>query len=309
MFLPKELIELRFVESWLSQGKKLSRVARSAEWRRQEDIVAAHGDLTTFAKRTRANIYYGVCPRSKEGDADDQSIQTVRCIWCDIDCISLDQAVGRWQEAGIPNPSIIVSSGAGIHGYWLLERDLHSDEDRAELRAILPGFYASFGGDHVQNLSRVMRLPGTVNYKNVRNGEHPRPCALCTCNSQLRYPLEMFSRWIAPAEQERCGKMPTMFRPALPARLSAEVGFSNRAEAVALAWQLKKPSRDRSRRDFAVVCELLRLGITREEIWELVAASSKFQSAGRPYFDLTIANAERKVFLDEPPRARVDTAT
>jgi hypothetical protein len=78
-------------------------------------------------------------------------------------------------------------------------------------------------------------------------------------------------------------------------------------EAVALAWQLKKPSRDRSRRDFAIVCELLRLGITSEEIWELVAGSSKFQSAGRPYFDLTIASAEKKIMLDGPLRGPRDT--
>jgi len=63
--------------------------------------------------------------------------------------------------------------------------------------------------------------------------------------------------------------------------------------------QLGKPARDRSRRDFAIVCDLLRMGLTQEEIWSLVDGSSKFESNGRPYFDVTIANAERRILLDQ----------
>ena len=76
LFLPDELIELRFIESWLSRGKKHSRVARPACWLRPVDFASQHGQLTAFAKRTRANIYFCVCPRSKKGDSDDHSIHT-----------------------------------------------------------------------------------------------------------------------------------------------------------------------------------------------------------------------------------------
>ena len=76
LFLREELIELRFIESWLSQSKKRSRVVRSAEWLRPDEVIARHGDLAAFARRERANIYFGVCPRAKVGSADDQSIQT-----------------------------------------------------------------------------------------------------------------------------------------------------------------------------------------------------------------------------------------
>jgi len=308
LFLPGELIELRFIESWLSQGKKQSRVVRSAQWLRCRDVVAMHGDLTAFAKRTWANLYFGVCPRSNEGDADDRSIHTVRCVWCDIDCVSLDQALGRWRDADVPSPSIVVSSGTGIHGYWLLDQDLHSHEDHSRFRAMLPGFYGSFGGDHVQNLSRVMRLPGTLNYKDARNGRQPLPCTLCTCDSKLRYPFETFSRWIAPPEPEPLRKM--LIASSMPAsEPSADEILSRRTEAAALVGQLAKPSHDRSRRDFAVICDLLRLGLAKEEIWELVAGSSKFQSNGRPYFDLTFSNAERRVLFDGTSAGRVRVPT
>ena len=297
LFLPEELIELRFIESWLSQGKKQSRVARAAQWLQRADVIAMHADLTAFAKRTRANIYFGVCPRPRRGDADDGSIKTVRCVWCDIDDVTVDEAWSRWSHAGIPSPSIVVTSGSGVHGYWLLEQDLHSPNERSRLAAMLPWFYTSFGGDHVQNLSRIMRLPGTFNYKDARNGRAPRPCTLYICDADLRYPLEAFSPWFERAARESLEKK--LSGPAgAAAKVSTDRPGPRPAQIAELLSRLQTPSRDRSRRDFAVVCDLLRLGLAKEEIWELVSGSSKFESAGRPYFDLTITNAERTVVPD-----------
>ena len=44
LFLPEELIELRFIESWLSQGKKRSRVVRAAQWLQRADVIAMHAE-------------------------------------------------------------------------------------------------------------------------------------------------------------------------------------------------------------------------------------------------------------------------
>ena len=71
--------------------------------------------------------------------------------------------------------------------------------------------------------------------------------------------------------------------------------------------ELEKPCLDRSRRDFAIVCDLLRLGLTREQIWPLVRGSSKFESNGRKYFELTIANAESQIVLDQATVSQVPT--
>jgi hypothetical protein len=75
-----------------------------------------------------------------------------------------------------------------------------------------------------------------------------------------------------------------------------------------LVFQLEKAAPDRSRRDFAVVCGLLRLGLSPEEIWSLVANQSKFATAGRRYFDRTIANALQRLSADEPGNGRVRTS-
>jgi hypothetical protein len=299
LFLPDELIEIRLIESWVSRRKKRSRVVRAAQWLQRDALVSQHREMTGFARRERANVYFGVCPRPRSGDAQDDRIQTVRCLWCDIDNVTAEEAFDRWSREAVPSPSIIVSSGSGIHGYWLLQRDLRSREERALVAAMLPHFYRSFGGDHVQNLSRVMRLPGTVNCKEARNGRQPRLCVLCACQPELRYPLEAFSEWIDQAEQQQRQRRAPSVSSRTAAEVSTEAILARTAEAAALARQLGKPARDRSRRDFAITCDLLRLGLTGEEIWPLVCDSSKFESNGRPYFDVTIANAERSILLDQ----------
>jgi hypothetical protein len=303
LFRPGELIELRFIESWLTQGQKRSRVVRAAQWLRADEFVSSHGRLTAFAKRKRANIYFGVCPRSSKGDANDESVQTVRCVWCDIDGVTLEDAERRWTAAGVPPPSIVVKSGTGIHGYWLLEQDLKCPDQKSRLAAMLPEFYRAFGGDHVQNLSRVMRPPGTVNYKDARNGREALPCTLCACDHELRYPLEAFSTWIAK-EVPRPSQDTTRVCPHPAARFSAGEVITQHPEVLALLSRLEEPSRDRSRRDFAIVCELLRLGLSREEIWPLVSESSKFESNGRQYFDVTVANAEKRISHNQALRCQ-----
>ena len=103
LFLPDDLIELRFIESWLSRRRRKSRVVRPARWLRRRDVVALHGDLAAFAKRERANVYFGVCPRHRQSDADDHSIQTVRCAWCDIDAVTLEPLDYEGAEIILPD--------------------------------------------------------------------------------------------------------------------------------------------------------------------------------------------------------------
>jgi hypothetical protein len=81
------------------------------------------------------------------------------------------------------------------------------------------------------------------------------------------------------------------------------------ADVTTLISRLDRPCRDRSRRDFAIVCDLLRLGLSREEIWSLVAGTSKFESDGRPYFDLTVTNAEGAVLSGRTGRSHLRPAT
>lgn len=308
LFLPDDLVELRFIESWVSHGKKKSRVVRSSEWLRHREFLAQHAELTSFARQTHANIYFGVCPRVRKGDSHDDSIETVRCVWCDIDQVTAKTADKRWRDSGVPCPSLVVGSGSGIHGYWLLERELQMPEERLRFTAMLPHFYRSFGGDHVQNLSRILRPPGTMNFKDARSGRLPLPCTLLACNPKMRYPLHTFSPWILQAQSKAESK--TSSRSSGPRDAASRAAFyCGSGKVMELVSRLASPSSDRSRRDFAIVCDLLRLGLAHEEIWELVRHSSKFASNGRTYFDHTITNAERRVRLDGSLLNRLEAST
>ncbi|MHB8953136.1 MAG: hypothetical protein ACYC4U_09215 [Pirellulaceae bacterium] len=298
LFRPDELIEIRFIESWISRDKRRSRVVQDAAWMLPQELISQHREIVDFAHRERANVYFGVCPRANVGDSQDDHIQTVRCLWCDIDGVSAQEAFSRWNAADVPPPSLLIHSGAGIHGYWLLDRDVRSSRERSLITVMLPSFYRDFSGDHVQNLSRLLRLAGTVNYKNARSGRPPRPCTLLHCRPDVRYPFEAFGRWIDSARGDErrkvarrvCSAPQDTFR-------SNQAAKSDVAEIIR---NLDRPSRDRSRRDFAIVCDLLRMGLGKEEIWALVADRSKFESNGRSYFDVTMANALRQLMIDGP---------
>ena len=107
----------------------------------------------------------GGSPRNKDNVAE------IALLHSDIDLkgilITLDEVVRILRQLEFP-PSVIVLSGNGVHAYWLL----------SEAIVIDPGDYAveriegindmladMLGGDHVSDVCRLMRLPGTINSK------------------------------------------------------------------------------------------------------------------------------------------------
>lgn len=77
-------------------------------------------------------------------------------------------------------PSIIVTSGNGVHTYWLLEDYVPVTEDNWDkIRRIMRGhekythrLAAEHGWkfDTVSDLARILRVPGTLNHKNTPPG-------------------------------------------------------------------------------------------------------------------------------------------
>lgn len=146
-------------------------------------------------------IYFGTCPR-KEQKGDKSAVKEVLVLWADLDCkeISKEEAL----ESAITNtlkPSMIVDSGNGIHLYWLLDRPLIPSSD---VEAILKGLAKAFGGDPaVTDLSRVLRLPGTMNCKDP---SYPKPCKVLSLEPDLRYSVEDFSQYKESVRDSRLSK-------------------------------------------------------------------------------------------------------
>jgi len=164
-------------------------------------------------------------------------IRTVRTLWTDIDHVTVDEAIDRVAEAGLSEPSIIVNSGNGVHLYWLLDEPFHIDDvgrpppietewndaqqrrryyedagwriyldDRREsplserakhLQNLLICVADAVGGDHTTDLSRLLRLPGSLNRKDQRNGKAPVACSLVRCDPGRKFTLSSFEQFEA----------------------------------------------------------------------------------------------------------------
>lgn len=107
---------------------------------------------------------YTFYPRGNQSDA-----LYLTTLYVDIDDASDD---ARWRIWALCPPSIVVFSGGGWHGYWVLNEPLLiTDDNRHNITRTLKGMAIACGGDtKVAELARIMRLPGTVNTKPERGG-------------------------------------------------------------------------------------------------------------------------------------------
>jgi hypothetical protein len=180
------------------------------------------------------------------------------------------------------------------------------------MQDIVAGIADALGGDHTTDLSRLLRLPGTLNRKDQRNGREPTLARLVRCDPARRYDVDAFGRFAqASRESERQSQVAAMPLPT-PRKLTPTKA-DKLAELIAACAIV--PPGARSETDFAVCCYALRHGIAADEVWSRVAAVGKFAERGRKYFDVTWENAaydvrasqfekirRRTVALVTPPR-------
>jgi CheY-like chemotaxis protein len=97
----------------------------------------------------------------------------------------MEKVKSNIEAIGFPKPSIIVSSGNGIHTYWLLDKRV--GDGAVEVVKLLSK--ATNGDVRVAEKARVMRLPGTLNIKNINE---PLKCEIIQADYSLIYNLESF---------------------------------------------------------------------------------------------------------------------
>jgi hypothetical protein len=89
-----------------------------------------------------------------------------------------------------PAPSVVVDSGGGLHGYWLLKEPwiLESDDARMAAELVQRCWVQNvIGADpSVHDLVRILRVPGTLNFKY----EPARPVQFIECNLDRLYALQ-----------------------------------------------------------------------------------------------------------------------
>lgn len=169
-------------------------------------------------------------PRHKKETYDKSiHVQTVRVLWCDVDGCQPEETLARIDAAALPPPSFVVGTGNGTHVYWILDRPYiiadafklpalkewvvnkwkyhYIDPDTKEkkrlpkvsptgnvIQTILDGIARKVGGGDVKtkDLARILRVPGSLNRKDERNGKEPIPCFVYSAHPERVYPLEVF---------------------------------------------------------------------------------------------------------------------
>lgn len=210
-------------------------------------------DLHKVSWPSGRDAYYG--PAARMGrNGKKENILGSRVLWADIDD----------STTTVPTvlPSIVVESGHGLHIYWLLEEWI---TDVEEIERLNKAVAADTEADHAWNANRLLRVPGT---RNFRRGEAVE-CNIRRSNINRVYRPEFFTPLAG-----------------LDAKARHKIRTGDR-----------RGYRSRSERDWAVVRSLLSAGADDtliKYIFGTQPIGDKFrdETGGDKYLDRTISKAK-----------------
>ena len=169
----------RYANLWLrnrdSAGKRFS-----SQW---FDLV--DGDEPHFPDIAGVDVYFGVHPLTSipttnhlgaaRDPADVRSqipyIAAVNCLFAEFDADDFGGNSTVHVLSLDPLPSAVIRSSPGsYHAYWIFDEPfmLDSEARRESMRRLQSAWVAHVGGDPAaRDLARVLRVPGTLNYKHM----------------------------------------------------------------------------------------------------------------------------------------------
>lgn len=124
----------------------------------------------------KIDAYFGVNPRTGKG-GKKENVHFVTVFHAEVDYgqdghkkISVHQTYEKALVAinnFSPKPTMVNHSGGGFHCYWVLETPLNvKDTGLDKIESINRNLSEALGGDKgTQDISRVLRIPGTYNFK------------------------------------------------------------------------------------------------------------------------------------------------
>ena len=164
------------------------------------------------------DVYFGVglIRGTPAGRGKLEDVAGIGALWCDIDVsgeghqkenLPQNTEEAQWILSEMPlAPSIVVHSGHGLHAYWLLQEPwvFTSNSDRHQAASLAKRWHgkvcqvASGRGWALENLgdlTRVLRLPGTLNHKG--SGD-PAEVRILQCDPTRRYAADDFTPYLPP---------------------------------------------------------------------------------------------------------------
>jgi len=186
---------------------------------------------------SKVNVYYGCAKYGPLENRKHENVVAIRALWVDIDCgptkgvpnskgkiegylgqqIGLAEFQKFCKTVGLPKP-VLVNSGNGIHAYWLLEQTLtrREWEPLAKRLKQLCKEHGLIVDDKVFEASRILRVPGTFNYK---GDSEPKPVEMWNEDSP-RITYEQMRTLLGEAETEP-DEIPDFLPPAMSPMMEA----------------------------------------------------------------------------------------
>jgi hypothetical protein len=270
------------------------------DWRQLDDVL---DDLLQLNARGW-NVFVAIQPRGTLAGGERENIVTSTVLAVDYDLLaiggSFEAVLAELDRLGFPRPSIIVNSGNGRHGYWPIDE---ASIDLAE--EVGKRLCALCASDHVWNASRVMRLPGTVNWKSP-----PRWCwaeKIEPTTFSLGGIDDVLTRiGLPPLPEDDVDLLPQV-QVEIPASLEqALAGLSSTLRTLALTGQHPFPSN--SEADWAIALGLFQVGCSTEQVLEafrtLPCGRLKAAASPQSYLSRTLARAKSQADRDRAERMR-----
>lgn len=287
-------------------------------------------------KARRGNVYYGVTLRCGGGTAEHCT--RAGALWCDIDAKLWPDAPDPLRAAldaiaAFPLPaSAVVCSAGGFHAYWRLETPagLHDAQSRANVECLNAALARAVCGpertpDHVQDVARILRLPGTFNHKT----QPPRPVTLDWLRAERAYTLGTIAalldeRYAWATRPAVAPISPTPAQPLTWAVPSAPCQDALERAVKRLSHRLRAlldapgtgTYKSASEADAAVATALIGAGLTASEALAVLLGSRRAtdhaarkhttEEAERAYWQRTVSRAAAHVgAVVEMPRGRM----
>jgi hypothetical protein len=180
----------------------------------------------------KSQVYFGINRRShllsigeRGGNGD---VGNISIIGMDIDVSDPkepDKELPQSQEEALTlletfslKPSFTISSGVGVHAYWALNEEIEitNDQERKDAQELVRSFYRGFAQfadpfkfDSTHDLSRMLRFPGSWNFKDPEN---PRQVVFLSENPERTYSISEI-KGVGITKPNSLPKQPLQIKP------------------------------------------------------------------------------------------------
>lgn len=294
LFEPSDLLEIR---TFHRDRREVKSGDVQQYYRVCRDVPTIFDKLTLLNTEGEHNIYIGANPRIREGGTK-ADVALCRCLFADWDDVEPAAIDGILLDAKLPEPTLIVASGHGVHCYWrLVEPVTNLELFRAAQCAIIGRGKCD---DKIKDAPRVMRLPGFLNLADPDKDEATVPVTIHRANIEARYTVAEVAGDVAiPVEVPAA--------PRVPSNPIDRQSKLSRATTQFLAFGAQPG--ERNKRLFDAACDLAGNSYTLAEAREMLLRPAEASGLNTQEIDGTLASAFDKPRNPAVPDDEVSIAT